>query len=221
MQTFTLGSITRGAGDDRRDSGAGGRAVRAREGLPLTILFDVVVVIWALLELRIRLRSSLDRRGTRLERGSLVLVLGSIYAGVGGGFLLAGKVHGAEIGDARWPLFVVGMLLMCAGIVLRQWAVALLGELFTVDVRVRPGQSVVDRGPYRWVRHPSYTGLILTFVGLGLALGNWAALIVLAVLPTLGLVVRIRFEERALLDGLGEPYRRFAATRPHLFPGVW
>ena len=73
----------------------------------------------------------------------------------------------------------------------------------------------------RWVRHPSYTGLTLTFLGIGLALGNWAALIVLAVLPTAGLVVRIRFEERALLDGLGEPYRRFAASRARLFPGLW
>jgi protein-S-isoprenylcysteine O-methyltransferase Ste14 len=61
----------------------------------------------------------------------------------------------------------------------------------------------------------------MTFLGIGLALGNWAALIVLAVLPTAGLVVRIRLEERALLAGLGEPYRRFAATRPHLFPGLW
>jgi protein-S-isoprenylcysteine O-methyltransferase Ste14 len=63
--------------------------------------------------------------------------------------------------------------------------------------------------------------LIVTFVGLGLALGNWAALAVLAVVPTVGLLVRIRFEERALLEGLGEPYRRFAASRPRLFPGLW
>ena len=156
-----------------------------------------------------------------MERGSLLVVLASIYAGVAGGFLVTEKVHAAEIADGRWLLFVVGMTLMCAGIAIRQWAVALLGDLFTVDVRVHPGQSVVERGPYRWVRHPSYAGLIMTFVGIGLALGNWAALIVLAVLPTAGLVVRIRFEERALLDGLGEPYRRFASSRPHLFPGLW
>jgi protein-S-isoprenylcysteine O-methyltransferase Ste14 len=71
------------------------------------------------------------------------------------------------------------------------------------------------------VRHPAYTGLILTFVGIGLALGNWASLLAFVVLPTAGLVVRIRFEERALLAGLGEPYRRFSATRAHVFPGVW
>ena len=97
----------------------------------------------------------------------------------------------------------------------------MLGRFFTIDVRVHAGQTVVERGPYRWVRHPAYTGMIITFVGIGLALGNWASLAVLAAVPAAGLVVRIRLEERALLERLGEPYRRFAATRPHLFPGLW
>ena len=134
---------------------------------------------------------------------------------------MAADVHGAAISFARWPIFIIGLVLMCAGIAIRQWAVMLLGRFFTVDVRVHPGQTVVESGPYRWVRHPSYTGMIVTFLGIGLALGNWAALLVLAVVPTAGLVVRIRREEHALLEGLGEPYRRFAAGRAHLIPRVW
>lgn len=134
---------------------------------------------------------------------------------------MAASVHAAAIADGRWLCFIVGLVFMGAGIAIRQWAVTLLGRFFTIDVRVHPGQTVVERGPYRWVRHPSYTGMIVTFVGVGLALGNWAALAVLALVPTAGLVVRIRFEERALLEGLGEPYRRFAASRPRLFPGLW
>lgn len=133
---------------------------------------------------------------------------------------MAGAAHSATI-PGRWPIFVLGLILMCVGIALRQWAIVLLGQFFTVDVRVHPGQTVVERGPYRWVRHPSYTGLIITFVGIGLALGNWAALGVMVVVPTAGLVVRIQSEERALLEGLGEPYRRFAATRSRLIPGLW
>jgi len=88
-------------------------------------------------------------------------------------------------------------------------------------VRVHARQTVVDGGPYRWVRHPAYTGLLLFFVGMGLALTNWASLLVLALLPAVGLLVRIRSEEQALLAGLGEDYRRFAATRRRLFPGIW
>jgi protein-S-isoprenylcysteine O-methyltransferase Ste14 len=134
---------------------------------------------------------------------------------------LGRDVHAAAIAGARWPLFVFGLVLMSGGIALRQWAVNVLGAFFTTDVRVRADQTVVERGPYRWVRHPSYTGMIMTFVGIGLALGNWASLAVLVVVPTAGLVLRIRSEERALLEGLGEPYRRFAASRARLFPGLW
>ena len=183
--------------------------------------FDVVLGIWVASEFAVRMRSHLNWGGSRLDRGSLLVVLALICVGMGGAFALAGHVHRAAIAEGRRPLFVVGLVLMSAGIAIRQWAVVVLGRFFTIDVRVQPGQTVVERGPYRWVRHPAYAGLIMTFVGIGLALGNWAALVVLAVVPTAGLVVRIRLEERALLERLGEPYRRFAAARPHLFPGVW
>ena len=86
--------------------------------------------------------------------------------------MLAGDLTAAAIRFWRWPVFVVGLVLMWSGIVVRQWAIALLGRFFTVDVRVQSGQTVVDGGPYRWVRHPSYSGMILTLVGIGLALGN-------------------------------------------------
>ena len=185
------------------------------------IAFYAVLGIFVVLEQRIRLKSWFNRSGAREDRGSLLVVIIAVAAGVAGGFLVAGVAPAAAISEARWPIFVLGVALMCAGIALRQWAIVLLGRFFTVDVRVHAEQTVVERGPYRWLRHPSYTGLIVTFLGIGLALGNWAALPLLVVVPTAGLVVRIRAEERALLDGLGEPYRRFAATRARLIPGVW
>jgi protein-S-isoprenylcysteine O-methyltransferase Ste14 len=185
------------------------------------IAFDLVVGVFVLSELRVRLRNGPHPHASQFDRTSLLVVQGSAIAGVGGAVLLAKRAPGAAIAGARWPLFVAGLVLMCAGIAIRQWAVATLGRFFTIDVRVQPGQTVVEDGPYRWVRHPSYTGLILTFAGLGLSLGNWASLLVAAVVPAAGLVYRIRFEERALLDGLGEPYRRYAEGRARLLPGVW
>jgi protein-S-isoprenylcysteine O-methyltransferase Ste14 len=110
---------------------------------------------------------------------------------------------------------------MAVGFALRQWSIATLGRFFTVDVRVHADQSVVTRGPYHWVRHPSYTGLIVFFVGVGFALSNWASLGLFAVLPTIGLVVRIHAEERALASALGDAYRDYEATHRRLLPGVW
>ena len=185
------------------------------------IAFDTVVVAFVLSELSVRLRSERNWGGSRTDRTSLLVVQVTAIGGVGGAVLLTRRLPGAALAGARWPLFVAGLVLMCAGIAIRQWAVATLGRFFTIDVRVQPDQTVVDGGPYCWVRHPSYTGLILTFLGFGLALGNWAALAVAFLVPTAGLVYRIHYEERALLEGLGEPYRRYAEGRARLLPGVW
>jgi protein-S-isoprenylcysteine O-methyltransferase Ste14 len=88
-------------------------------------------------------------------------------------------------------------------------------------VRIRAGQTVVDSGPYRWVRHPSYTGLLLICAGIGSALGNGASLACALLIPLAGLVARIHTEERVLLRELGDPYRLFTEGRARLIPGVW
>ncbi len=183
--------------------------------------FNVALAVWVVSEWSIALRSHANRQGSRVRRRSLVPVVVFIYAGLVAAFVLARRAHVADIDDAHFALYILGLVLLGGGIALRQWAVTVLGRFFTTDVRVRTDQTVVETGPYRWVRHPSYTGLIATFVGIGLALGNWAAVAVLAVLPTIGLLIRIRAEEALLLRELGEPYRRFAAGRARLVPGVW
>jgi protein-S-isoprenylcysteine O-methyltransferase Ste14 len=190
-------------------------------GTSATVVFYASLGAFVLLEQRTRIRSLRNRDGTRSDRGSIVIVIAAVATGIVGAFLIADDVPEAAITSVRWGFFAVGIGLMWAGIVIRQWSIAVLGRFFTVDVRVQRGQPVVDRGPYRWVRHPSYSGMILTFAGMGLALGNWLSFALLAVVPTAGLIIRIRVEEQALLDALGEPYQQFAASRRRLFPGVW
>jgi protein-S-isoprenylcysteine O-methyltransferase Ste14 len=185
------------------------------------VAFWTILGLFILGENAMRYRTRRNRRGgRRAERSTLVLVVVCVVGAVAAGIQLA-NWSGGSVGSAAWPLFVLGLVLMAAGLAIRQWAILTLGRYFTVDVRIHPNQTVVDRGPYRWVRHPSYTGLVLFFVGLGLALGNWASLVVLAALPAAGLLVRIRAEERALFTSLGDDYRRYAAHRRRLFPGVW
>jgi protein-S-isoprenylcysteine O-methyltransferase Ste14 len=183
--------------------------------------FYVVLGMFGASEWFIRFRSRMNRGGTRHDRGSLYVVIFTAVLGVGAAFALAQTAQCAGISVARWPLFIIGLAITILGMVLRRWAVVTLGQFFTVQVQVRRGQTVVDTGPFRWVRHPSYTAIIISFVGIGVALENWLSLLVLIVVPTIGLVIRIRVEEKALLEALGEPYRQFSLSRARLIPKVW
>jgi protein-S-isoprenylcysteine O-methyltransferase Ste14 len=115
----------------------------------------------------------------------------------------------------------VGLALMLAGIVLRGWSFLTLGDYFTFTVQVSDDQKVVTAGPYRLLRHPSYAGILLICIGVGLAGANWVGLAVLAFLPLALLLYRIHIEERALLTTLGERYRDYALGRKRLVPLVW
>lgn len=76
-------------------------------------------------------------------------------------------------------------------------------------------------GPYRWIRHPSYTGALITLFGVGLALGNWLSLIVILVAGFTGYSYRVMVEERTLLTALGEPYREYMKHTKRFIPFVY
>ncbi len=126
----------------------------------------------------------------------------------------------AVIGGDLWR-FVLGVVIAWLGLLLRWWSFASLGKYFTVVVKTSEEQPVVERGPYRVVRHPSYTGLVLAFAGGGLMLGNWVSTVGAAGLVLIALIYRLRIEERALTAALGDRYREFAAGRARLIPYVW
>lgn len=185
------------------------------------VVFDVVLVVFVLGELAIRFATARNRAKGTTEWSSLVVVIVGFGLGIVGGILVALHLTWAAIPVGRLALFIAGITLMVLGLALRAWSVIVLGRNFTVYVQVRDEQPVVDTGPYRLLRHPSYTGLLLVCLGIGVALGNWLALVVVLVVPTAAILTRIRVEERALLAGIGEPYRRFMATRKRLIPWVW
>lgn len=91
---------------------------------------------------------------------------------------------------------------------------------FTAVVIVVPGQQVVERGAYRWVRHPSYSAGALLFAGMTLALGNWVSVAIALTAAVLTYSYRVRVEERALLETLGEPYRAYMRRTKRFIPMV-
>jgi protein-S-isoprenylcysteine O-methyltransferase Ste14 len=86
---------------------------------------------------------------------------------------------------------------------------------------VQTDHKVVDTGPYRLVRHPSYTGLLTIELGLGIMLGTWLSIPACLLPPLIAFAVRLVTEERVLARELGAPYREYMARTHRLIPGVW
>src|SRR5262249_61636703 len=116
------------------------------------------------------------------------------------------------------PHRVVGLVVMWIGLAIRVWAIVALGRSFRTTVEVDPDQPVVSSGPYAWVRHPSYTGLMLLFTGFGLAVGNWIALAVCVLLPLPALLRRINVEETEPNRVLRDPYRDYQQHNKRAIP---
>ncbi|MBP8948379.1 MAG: isoprenylcysteine carboxylmethyltransferase family protein [Candidatus Promineofilum sp.] len=118
-------------------------------------------------------------------------------------------------------LFVLGIALAFAGLALRRWAIGTLGRFFTVDVATFADQRVVDAPPYRRIRHPAYSGSILSIMGTTLMLGHWLGLLLVALAIVVTFGYRVRLEERALLEALGEPYAAYMRRTKRFVPYLW
>ena len=154
-----------------------------------------------------------DRSYRRLQAWQL--------AGLVLGVLATKYVPGAALPGNEWLWVGLGCAVGLAGAALRFWAIRTLGAHFTRNLQIADDHRVVDGGPYRLVRHPSYTGSIVMFLGIGIGLGNALGLVALAVLPTVGYVERIPREEALLRRELGAPYDAYAGRTKRLVPGIW
>jgi protein-S-isoprenylcysteine O-methyltransferase Ste14 len=129
--------------------------------------------------------------------------------GLGGALVAAYFLPQFAVRDARETLYWIGLALIIAGSVLRRHCWRMLGASFTGSVEVREGQPVVERGAYRWVRHPSYTAGLMMMTGLGLVLGNWLSFALTVICSAAGYAYRVHVEEAALVRTLGDSYRGY------------
>jgi protein-S-isoprenylcysteine O-methyltransferase Ste14 len=155
------------------------------------------------------------------DRGSLALLLGLQWIGLGLNFALAAWFPAAAITWQPAVVFGLGVVCIVAGVALRWLAIWTLGRYFTRDVAVSTDQPVVQRGPYRLIRHPAYSGTFLTMLGIGLALTNWAGLAALLVCVFAGHLYRVRVEEAALARTLGQPYHDYMRRTKRFIPLIF
>lgn len=128
------------------------------------------------------------------------------------------RVPHASFGSAR--IFDSGLLLMAWGQLLRWWSIATLGRLSTVRASAED-RRLIDTGPYRFVRHPSYTAILLVHLGAGLCFGNVLTVAVLVLPVAAALLYRMHVEETELVHELGPSYLDYIARTRRLIPLIY
>lgn len=189
-----------------------------------TAIFLVACLVWNVPEIigafKQTAKASRNEASVR-DRGSMGILIGLQWVGLTLNFLLGALLQAAAIPWHRTALFLIGVSLILLGVALRWYAIWTLGGYFTRDVAVSANQKVVQIGPYRFIRHPAYSGTFLTMVGVGLALTNWASLIVLLVCVFAGHLYRVRVEEQALVQTIGQPYLEYMHHTRRFIPLVF
>ena len=152
------------------------------------------------------------------DRGSMGILIGLQWVGITLNFLLAWLFQAAAISWHRTALFAIGVTLILLGVALRWYAIWTLRDYFTRDVAVSSDQKVVQNGPYRYIRHPAYSGTFLTMLGVGLAMTNWASLVALLIFVLIGHLYRVSVEEKALSRTIGQPYVEYMHRTKRFIP---
>jgi protein-S-isoprenylcysteine O-methyltransferase Ste14 len=186
------------------------------------IISIIAAVIWLAIESYLILRDRANSKGaTKIDRKTrtfntlfteLALCLSPVFCG-----LPALQFAGFPSTVCFW----VGIVTMCLGAMLRYGSIYVLGEYFRTTVELGRDHKVVQTGPYRYIRHPSYSGMILFFIGYGLMAQNWLSLAAAVFFPTAALLYRIKIEEAALVEVIGAEYEEYRKRTKRLIPFLW
>lgn len=188
---------------------------------PYALVFWAVYV-WAFLPEWKVVRGGMEggKRAGSKDSGSMKVLLGGMWVTLLAAYPIAFVKAWSFPSSWQLSLFAAGVLLIFLGSLLRRYCFRTLGQYFTGDVRTTPDQPVITSGPYRLVRHPSYTAGMMMFIGIGLALGSWFSTALLTIAAYVTYSYRVVIEERVLLDELGEPYAAYMKERKRFIPYV-
>jgi len=181
----------------------------------VTILASLVAIseVWLSMFKRAKSDTSTDQRSLRLiwRTIGISMVLGGFVA-----YLIP------QAGFAtKTTVYLIGPTIVMVGLILRWYAILWLGKYFTVNVAIADDHKVIDTGPYRYMRHPSYTGTLLEFLGLAICFGNWLTMVVILAPITWVFWRRISIEESALESALGKDYSDYMARTKRLIPFIF
>jgi protein-S-isoprenylcysteine O-methyltransferase len=183
-------------------------------------LRDVAITVfflWIFIDAIVVFRHKTDKVENRDHFSLKLLMIGGPLAwsiSIALAFSTNGTIHWVALQTA-------GLVVMGIGITVRSTAIIQLGRFHTPNVAVRSDHQLKQTGLYRYVRHPSYLGALIAFLGFGFALGNWLSVVVMMLITPCIYLYRIHEEDTALSAELGEPYRQYCLRTKRLIPWLY
>ena len=189
--------------------------------MSLSIFWRICYLAWVGSEVVIAIATrTRHSSGNVRDRGTLYLLWIVIFSSITAGICFS-ETHEPNLAKGTPWLRLAALIVMILGLLLRWSAILSLGRSFSSNVAIHETQTVRKTGLYRWMRHPSYSGLLLCILAVGLHTRNWISLLIITVPTTAALLYRIHVEEIALRDHFGLEYVEYSRATKRLVPGIY
>jgi protein-S-isoprenylcysteine O-methyltransferase Ste14 len=191
--------------------------------MKISIIFLLISLVWIISEVVLaRVKHSKTKDSSGLDKSSLrflwITIIIFVFIGV---FLGVWRI-GWRIGYIPVKFIsLTGLVLIVLGLIIRWTAILTLKKYFTVDVSIQSNHKIIDKGIYKFIRHPAYAGSLLSFLGLGLAFSNWLSTLVIFIPILIAFIYRIRVEEKALVQAFGGEYINYSKVTKRLIPKLY
>ena len=195
--------------------------VRGYDVMTLSLFWQLLFYGWLASEILVGIVTRTKRSGGKVQdRGSLLILWIVITASITACQWISEATRPNILGGAH-ALKTAGVIVMLVALAIRWTAIFTLGKSFSSNVAIQDSQQITRTGLYRFVRHPSYLGLALVFLAIGLHSRNWISLAVVILPTTAALLYRIHVEEAALMKAFGDDYSAYSKATKRLIPGVY
>jgi len=186
----------------------------------MTFLFKLIWFCWFLSEVLLnRLFRAKKNKEKNLDKSSLVIIWITITVSITLGIFATNYLN-TPISKTS-IINNIGLMLIIVGIVIRLMAIRTLGKFFTVNLNLSDDHRLIKKGLYKFIRHPSYTGSLLSFLGFGLSLNNWVSAIIIFIPILISFIYRINIEEKLMSDQFGKNYDEYKISTKRLVPFIY
>jgi protein-S-isoprenylcysteine O-methyltransferase Ste14 len=189
--------------------------------MSLSVLWRILYCVWIVSEICIGIATRTRKSsGNVHDRGTMLLLWIVLFTAITAGIWVSETTGSNLPGGARW-LRPASVLVMIFALGLRWTAILTLGKSFSSNVAIHATQNVHKTGLFRWMRHPSYTGLLLCIFAVGLHTRNWISFLIILVPCFAAVLYRIYVEEMALRQHFGQEYIDYSRETKRLIPGIY